>query len=317
MNFQQLQYILALAEEGQFVKAAEKCFVSQPTLSAMVRKLEEELGVLIFDRQSSPVKLTPIGAEIVNQAGVVLAEAERLNEIVRSSKNEVSGTLRVGIIPTVAPFLLPLFLRQFLADYPRLDLVLFEMTTRHILSRLEDDGLDVGILAIPVRRPGFREIALYEESFYIYNADPGTQADPEERLEPEDIDMEKLWLLEEGHCLRSQIVNLCNSRTGNCTFPNLTYEAGSIDSLKRIVDAYQGVTILPGLSTTQFEVKDLGKLRSFAPPVPARQIGLIVNRLFVKDAVLNALQTAIQVAVQPLLLKLQTGSLKKIIDPEI
>jgi LysR family hydrogen peroxide-inducible transcriptional activator len=301
MNLQQLQYIVALDDTRHFARAAAQCFVSQPTLSAMVKKLEDELGLVIFDRDSSPVQVTALGEAVITQSRVILAELDRLKEIVASEKDGVSGKLRIGIIPTVAPFLLPLFLRNFIREHPGLELELHELTTRQILRRIEKRDLDAGIMAIPLPWPGMREYPLYEEPFLVYSADPEEKYTKKNFLAPRDIDRDKLWLLEEGHCLREQVVNLCELQRESSRFHHLKYEAGSIDSLKRIVDANQGITILPSLATVPFTPAERERLRSFVDPVPVRQIGLVVSRYFVRDAVLRALSQAILQAVQPYL----------------
>jgi LysR family transcriptional regulator, hydrogen peroxide-inducible genes activator len=301
MNFQQLQYIVALDDTRHFARAAAQCYVSQPTLSAMVRKLEDELGAALFDRDTSPVQVTALGEAVVAQSRLILAELDRLKEIVSSEKEGIRGKLRIGIIPTVAPFLLPLFLGSFIIAHPGLELELHELTTRQILRRIERRDLDAGIMAIPLPWPGMRELPLYEEPFLVYSADPKDPYAEKNIMAPRDIDRDKLWLLEEGHCLREQVVNLCELQRESSRFHNLKYEAGSIDSLKRIVDANQGITILPSLATVPFSPAERERLRSFVDPVPVRQIGLVVSRYFVRDAVLSALSHSIVEAVQPYL----------------
>lgn len=301
MNLQQLQYIVALDDTRHFARAAAQCYVSQPTLSAMVKKLEDELGVVVFDRDTSPVQVTALGEAIIAQSRVILAELDRLKEIVVSDKDGVSGKLRIGIIPTVAPFLLPLFLGSFINAHPGLELELHELTTRQILRRIERRDLDAGIMAIPLLWPGMKEYPLYEEPFLVYSADTEEKYPKKNFLAPRDIDRDKLWLLEEGHCLREQVVNLCELQRESSRFHNLRYEAGSIDSLKRIVDANQGITVLPSLATVPFSPTERERLRSFGDPVPVRQIGLVVSRYFVRDAVLRTLSQAIVRAVEPYL----------------
>lgn len=292
MNLQQLEYLIAVDTHRHFVKAAEACHVSQPTLSMMIKKLEEELDIKIFDRSKQPVIPTETGVEIIHQAKVILKEAGALKEIAHSLKGELKGELKIGIIPTVAPFLLPIFLREFLRKYPEIKVKIWEFTTELIIEKLEKNILDVGILATPLNNPAILEQPLYNEEFFVY-ASKNESVLNKKYLLAEDIDLNHLWLLEEGHCLRSQIVNLCELKKKEVTNNNLEYEAGSIDSLIKMVDQYEGITILPELAVQHLAESQRNNIREFRAPVPVREISLVTYRHFVKTRMLEILKQQI------------------------
>lgn len=292
MNIQHLKYILAVDTHRHFAKAAEKCFVTQPTLSMMVQKLEEELGVKIFDRSRQPVVPTEAGEKLIEQAKIILQEVDRMTLIVDELKGEIKGELRLGIIPTVAPYLLPLFLHSFLKKYPLLKLKITELTTQQIIDKLKNHQLDAGILATPLNNDSLNEQSLYYEQFVVY-ASPNEKMMKKKFLLPGDIDTNHLWLLEEGHCLRSQVLNLCELRKKELETSNLEYEAGSIETLKKIVDFNNGITILPELALKELSAGDMKNVRHFKPPVPVREISIVTYRHFVKQKIIDALKDEI------------------------
>lgn len=212
MNLQQLEYIVAVDITRHFVSAAERCFVTQATLSMMIKKLEEELGVVIFDRSKQPVVPTETGQRLIEQAQTILHEINRMKEIVQEEKDEVRGTLKLGIIPTLAPYLLPLFLRAFMKKYPLVNLQIFEMITDTAIQKLKQNELDIAIMATPVNNPALREEPLFYEQFVVYAS--SDEKLMKKYLLADDIDVNRLWLLEEGHCLRSQVINLCELKNG-------------------------------------------------------------------------------------------------------
>lgn len=287
MNLQQLEYIVALSAQQHFGKAAEACFVTQPTLSMMVQRLEDELQVKIFDRSRQPVVPTAVGGAIIEQARQVLQEAERLREIAAATQGTLSGALRVGIIPTLSPYLLPLFLPAFVKKYPEVKLKISERTTTHILEQLQAGALDVGILVTPLQNSSMRERPLFYEPFVVYTA----QDYDKEFLLPEDIDPNQLLLLEEGHCLRSQILNICALRS-KTNLP-VEYEAGSLETLKQLVDVNKGITILPELATLYLSPEQLKKVKRLAKPEPLREISLVTHRHLVKERLVAALEETV------------------------
>lgn len=287
MNFQQLEYILAVEAHGSFSKAAESQFISQPALSMMVQKLEDELDVKIFDRSKQPIIPTDVGLPILEQARVILRELAKLHEITRQQRETVSGELSIGIIPTLAPYLLPLFLKPFLEKYPPVRLKIYEHTTETIVEKLKKGQLDTGLLVTPLPQAFLNEIPLFYESFYVYAHDEYAK----NYLLPEDINPDELWLLEEGHCLRSQILNLCELRKKSNA--QLEFEAGSIDTLIKMVDHQSGVTIVPELATLTLSKEQRKRLRPFAPPVPVREVSLVTHRDFVKKSLIEALRAEV------------------------
>lgn len=292
MNLQQLSYIIAVDTYRHFVTAAEKCFVTQATLSMMIKKLEEELDVKIFDRTKQPVVPTETGKRIIAQARVVLQDTERMRDIVLEEKGQLSGELNIGIIPTLAPYIIPLFINSFMQQYPDVKLRISEITTESIVSKLQQYTLDVGLLATPLNNTALVEQPLFYEQFVVY-------ASPEEKLLKKkyllagDIDVNRLWLLEEGHCLRSQVLNLCELKNREKTLHQLDFEAGSIETLKKIVDLNHGITILPELALTDISEIQKPNIRYFRSPQPVREISLVTFRHYVKKKLVDALMQEI------------------------
>jgi LysR family transcriptional regulator, hydrogen peroxide-inducible genes activator len=276
VNFQQLEYILAVDATRHFARAADKCFVTQPTLSMMIQKLEEELDLQIFDRSKQPVVPTKEGEEILRRARQILAEADQMKAYSKELKGEITGELRLGIIPTLAPYLLPLFLSSFSAKYPNIRLRLKELVTDDIVRMLKDGSLDMGILATPLNTTGLNEFPIFYEEFIAYTSK--TEKISNKRyLLPEEINPARLWLLEEGHCLRSQVLQLCELNKNDTTVKNLHYEAGSIETLINLVDSQQGITIVPWLATLTMTASQRKRLVEFAKPKPVREVSLVCS----------------------------------------
>lgn len=292
MNNQQLEYIVAVDSYRHFVTAAEKCFVTQATLSMMIKKLEEELGVKIFDRSKQPVVPTETGKLIIAQARIVLQNTERMKEIVHEEKGQMSGELRIGIIPTLAPYIIPLFMNTFMKKYPDVKLKISEITTESIINKLEKHSLDIGLLATPLNNKALVEQPLFYEQFVVY-ASSEEKLLKKKYLLANDIDINRLWLLEEGHCLRSQVVNLCELKHREKELHQLDFEAGSIETLKKIVELNQGITILPELALKDIPEAQKNKIRYFKSPAPVREISLVTFRHFVKKKLADALKQQI------------------------
>ena len=292
MTFTQLEYVIAVDSFRHFAKAAKSCFVTQPTLSMQIQKLEEELGIIIFDRSKQPVLPTEQGADLIEQAKRIMAERDLMQEIIHSNKNSVNGSLRIGIIPTLAPYLLPLFVHSFVSKYPEVKLQVSEMTTSVILQRLKEGSIDAGILVTPLNDPSIREENLFYEELVAY-VSKNNAAYKKSYVLPTDIDPNKLWLLEEGHCFRSQIANLCELKKKSIKGTNFEYEAGSFETLKRMVDLYDGVTVLPELAIAEMTPKQKEQIRNFKQPVPVREVSLVVRRAFLKRRLLDALKKEI------------------------
>lgn len=292
MNLQQLEYIVAVDTYRHFATAAEHCFVTQPTLSMMIQKLEDELGIKIFDRSKQPVVVTEVGMSIVEQARVILKETAHLRELVMEKKGEIGGELKVGIIPTLAPYLVPLFVKSFLKKYPLVRLVMTEVRTEHIMEQLKNGLLDVGILATPLHDKQLTESPMFYEEFVVFT----TKDEPafkKKYLLAEDIDVRRLWLLEEGHCMRSQIINLCELHKKSAEHDHFHYEAGSIETLIKMVEANEGMTIIPELAVKDLSARQQKLVRFFKAPAPTREVSLVTHRHFAKRRLIDVLRQEI------------------------
>lgn len=286
MTFTQLEYITALDNYRHFVKAAAHCFVTQPTLSMQIQKMEDELGVKIFDRTKQPVLPTEQGVEIIQYARKILSERDLLLEHVDSKKGLVHGELKVGIIPTVAPYLLPFCLPVFTNKYPMVKLVVNELTTENIITKLREGKIDAGILVTPLHEIGIQENILFYEELVAYTS-RRNELFKKRYLLPGDIDPNKLLLLEEGHCFRAQTIHLCSLRRISREGSLLEYEAGSLETLRRMVDRNDGITILPELATLELSRKQQQQVRYFRDPVPVREVSLVTHRHFVKKKLIE------------------------------
>ena len=296
MTITQLHYVLAIAEHKNFTKAAEKCFVTQPTLSTQIQKLEEELDILIFDRSKKPISLTEIGEKIVVQAKSIVNEAGRIKDIVEQQKGYIGGEFKVGIIPTIMPTLLPMFLNNFIKKYPKVNLILEEQTTEEIIKKLKNGHLDCAIAATPLEEETLKEIVLYYEPFVAYIPDHHESFDKEE-ITIADLDLDRILLLQDGHCFRDGILNLCkNNKYINDS--NFQLESGSFETLIKLADEGLGTTLLPFLHTLDLNEKNKTKLRHFQDPKPAREVSLIYPKNELKIHIINALRDTISGVVR-------------------
>jgi LysR family hydrogen peroxide-inducible transcriptional activator len=300
MTLVQLEYIVAVDTYRSFVGAAEKCFVTQPTLSMQVQKLEEMLNVKIFDRSKQPVIPTEIGSQIIEQARIVLQESQKIKEIISDQQQEVTGELKVGIIPTVAPYLLPKVIAAMMEKYPDLKLDIWEYTTEDIIHHLKTGVLDCGIMATPLGDNSLEELPLYYENFVTYISKV-SKLYKKKTIDADDLESENIWLLNEGHCMRSQVLNICRSTKQN-RLQGLTYNTGSVETLIRMVDVNNGATLLPELALEELSSKQLSKVRHFKAPEPVREISLATHKNFIKKRMLNALKEEI-LAVIPKAMK--------------
>ncbi|MDB5284178.1 MAG: Transcriptional regulator [Bacteroidota bacterium] len=293
MNLQQLEYIIAVDNYRHFAKAAAKCHVTQPTLSMMIFKLEDELGVKIFDRKKQPVTPTREGEEIIKRAKRIIAETSRLTEFAKELKGEITGELHLGVIPTLAPYLLPMFLTPFAEKHPQLKIFIKEMVTDEIIVKLKTGDLDIGLLATPLNEPKIDEHHLFYEELFAY-ASQSEKLPKKKYLLPKEIDLNHLWLLEEGHCLRNQVYNLCELKKLKLESENLHYEAGSIETLINMIDRHQGITIIPHLAMLNLKPAQKRNIREFARPKPVREIALAVSNSFPRKKLLQQLMHEIK-----------------------
>lgn len=310
MTLTQLEYIVALDTHRHFAQASEACFVTQPTLSMQVQKLEDALGVKIFDRTKQPVIPTEIGVSIIAQARVVLREANRVQQLIDDQKGSMTGEVRVGIIPTLAPYLLPQLFRQMREKYPQLNLIVKETITEEIIHELKSNKLDCGLVVTPLHDAAIKEDILFYEELFVYVSRNNALYNKKYVL-ANDIDPNELWLLEEGHCFRSQVLNLCELRKSSDL--QFKYETGNIETLKRMVDNSNGITILPELAVKEFTKPQMKFVKRLQSPGPAREVSLVTHRDHVKMKHLKTLRDEILSIVPKPMHKLQN---KKIVEIE-
>ena len=295
MNLRDLRYLVALADERHFGRAAERCFVSQPTLSAQIRKLEEYLGVPLVERQPKRVKLTETGEKIVERARRALQEADAIVELAKTDRDPLAGALKLALIPTVGPYLLPHVAGPLRRGLPRLKLMLYEYQTGPLLEKLRDGELDLGILALPVPLDGLETAALYDEPFTV--AMPASHPLAErDRVKLEDLRGETLLLLEDGHCLRDQALEVCSRIRLN---EEQDYRATSLETLRQMVAAGHGITLLPELAAASPVGTARGlRIRPFSKPTPVRTIGAVWRKSTTRGKAIEAVVAAVRAAMK-------------------
>ncbi|MEO1434545.1 MAG: LysR substrate-binding domain-containing protein [Bacteroidota bacterium] len=279
MTITQLEYVIAVDTYRSFGEAAKHCFVTQPTLSMQIKKLEEELDVLIFDRSKKPVLTTDIGKKIVEQARITVLEAKRIEEVINDQKDAITGQLRVGIIPTLSPYLLPLFITKFVQKYPDVNIVIEELLTDQIIEKLNNDLIDVGVLVSPLNENSIVEIPIFYEPFVAYMSD-GHPLQRKELITFQDLKRNEMWLLKEGHCFRSQVERICTDEESESR--QLKFESGSLETLIRIVETQYGYTLLPELATWDLSSERSAYTKRFQEPQPVREVSLAIHRSFLK-----------------------------------
>ena len=294
MTLQQLEYVMAVFRFRHFAKAAEYCGVTQPTLSSMVQKLEDELGLKIFDRKSQPIAPTPTGRLVVEQAWKVLLRARKLKETVEEEKHSLLGTFTIGILPTIAPYLIPRFFPQLMNKYPDMDVRIVEMKTEDLKRALVRGDVDAGILAQLEGLDEFDSLPLFYEQFFAYVAD-GDPLFSKENIKTADLTGEYLWLLDEGHCFREQLVKFCHLKAASAA--KKAYTLGSIETFMRIVESGKGITFIPELAVHQLDEAHKRLVRPFAIPVPTREIVMITGKNFIRKTLRSLLVEEIQASI--------------------
>ena len=308
MNLQQLEYVIAVKDTGNFSEAADKCNIGQSTLSTMIARLEDELGIMLFDRSTKPVTVTKEGLEMIKQMRIISQEVSLLKEMVFSLKGEIRGNIHLGVIPTIAPYVLPSFFDNFTRKFPMLSVSISEMTTQNIVNAIKNREIDMGLLALPIEDPDLRELPIYNEGFVLYDC---TGMSRGKSVNVSVIDPQRFWLMEEGHCLSHQVIQICNIDTKKDR-NNFHFRAGSIDSLIRFVRQNKGMTLLPELSVIDMPLSAGERLYPFQAPIPVRSVGLVYHKHFVKKAVLDNIFKAIQADILP---KLQNTSEMVLVNP--
>ena len=291
MTITQLQYVLAIAEHKNFTKAAEKCFVTQPTLSTQIQKLEEELDILIFDRSKKPIELTDVGRKIVQQAKNIVNESDRIQDIVDQQKGFIGGEFKIGIIPTVMPTLLPMFLKTFIKKYPKVKLKIEELTTEDVITKIIDGHLDAAIVSTPLENEKIKERILFYEPFVGY-IPPHHRLNSNKKIDVSDLEIEDMLLLEDGHCFRDGVINLCKTFKKQSD-DNFQLESGSIETLVKLSNEGLGMTLLPYLHTLDLNDKLQENLRHFNEPIPAREVSIIYHKSELKMQIIDALHKVI------------------------
>lgn len=302
MTLQQLEYILAVNQFRHFAKAAEYCRVTQPTLSAMIQKLEEELDTRIFDRSQQPVCPTPVGILIIEQAQKILVQANRIKNIIEEEKHSLTGTFKLGILPTVAPYLLPRFFPQLMKKYPDLDIRVIEMKTNDIKKALQTGEIDASIVASLAGMEELQQTPLFYEQFFVYVSRKDILFNSEV-IRTSDLNGEQLWLLDEGHCFRDQLMRFCQMKSARAS--QLAYHLGSMETFMRMVESGKGVTFIPELAVLQLGDIQKELVRPFAIPCPTRQIVMLTNKNFIRHTLLEALTKEIKSSIPKEMLSLK------------
>lgn len=294
MTLTQLKYLIAVDTHRRFATAAEVCHISQPSLSMQIQKLEEELDLRLFKRDHYPVVPTPAGERIIQQARIVLRESERIHKIARRQKDQLQQHLRLGVIPTLAPYLLPLFITDFNEQYPDIKVSVSELPTNELLEMLKREQIDAGLMVTPAEEDHIEEQPLFYESFVVYLSNDHPMAAKKE-IGLKELDLDQVLLINDIHCIRSQVINLCRDNTESTQ--SMDYSAGSIETLKRIVELKKGITVLPELSTLDFDKTERSRIRKFKAPSPVREVSLVVNKGHLKNELTDRLSYAIMEAV--------------------
>lgn len=288
MTFTQMEYIAAVEKYGSFVTAADKCNVTQPTLSMQIQKLEDELGVKIFDRNHHPIASTEIGTKIIAQVRNVLFEVTKVHEIIDTNRNSFSGVLTLGILPTLAPYLLPKMLSNFLANHPDVEMQIFELPSAAIAKQLKEDKLDFAIMGTPRSEKDFKVTPLFNEQFVAFLGD-GHKLLAQRNVEVNDLDLTELWTLNDDHCMQLQDLNLCDSNGSNYrNMSKLRYQTGTMNSLIKMVETNGGLTLIPELSLEDMYEHQLENIRYFGSPEPTREISIVHNKHFAKNKIVGS-----------------------------
>ncbi len=291
MTLAQLEYVLALFDYKSFSKAAVHCNVTQPNLSMQIDRLEKELGIKLFDRHRQSVEVTATGRVLVEKARNIMREKNSFQEYLKFQQNDMSGSYRIGIIPTLAPYLVPLFLPQFRKDFPRTRLIIEELITSDIIELLKEDKLDVGIAVTPLNENILKEVPVFNEPIYAY-VSSGHPLIGEKEIDEKDLAPYRIWLLNHGHCFRNQVLNICDKPCNEEDESDFIYESGSLETLKNLVSLGEGLTLLPALAAYN-NVERLDMIKKFKAPQPLREVSLIVHEHSTRNKLIESLYNTI------------------------
>ncbi len=304
----QLEYIVAVDTYRHFGRAAEHCFITQPTLSMQIKKLEEDLEIIIFDRSKQPLIPTDVGKRIIEQSRIILKETEKVNNIVKDHKNLISGELKIGIIPTLAPYLLPLFIGNYKRKYPNILITVQELTTENIVDHLKRDLLDVGVLVTPLKEDWINERPIFYEEMMLYSHEEHPLHN-KEKVRVKDIATPEIWLLSDGHCFRHQVVNLCSFKGASNEKLPFHFEAGSLETLMNIIDKEGGITLIPELASVDMAESRRKHVRSFSDVTPLREVSLVYSRHFAKNKLVDLLWKEMSASMPKELLNKDRGTI--------
>ncbi|WP_241558868.1 LysR substrate-binding domain-containing protein [Halobacteriovorax sp. HLS] len=297
MTLTQLEYVVAVNKHRHFGKAAKECHVTQPTLSMQLQKLEDELGVILFDRSKSPILPTSDGEKVVKQAQVVIKEYNRIHTILEDNNGQISGKFRLAVIPTLAAYVIPLFAKKFADLYPQVELIIEEFKTEEIIDLLDREEIDAGILVTPLHEGALIERVLFYEPFHLF-VSQDHELYKKSEIQESELSDESLWLLNEGHCFRAQVLKVCSMNFDGGSYKNLRFESGNLETLKNLVVQSSGYTLLPHLATLDLSAARKKMVKPFRKPVPTREVSIVYGRTFLKEKIIDALEELI-VSVLP------------------
>lgn len=308
MTITQLEYVIAVDTYKGFGQAAKRCFVTQPTLSMQIKKLEEELGILIFDRSKKPVLTTDIGTKVIEQAKSAVREAKRVHEIIENEKGDFSGILRIGIIPTISPYLIPRFAPKFVKKHPKVQVKIEELLSSQIIKKLQNDQLDVGIMVGREGLQGLVKIPLFYEQFLLYFSKNHPLL-RNESVDIQELNPNEIWLLKDGHCFRDQIESFCGDTFFKDRNQALEFESGSVETLRKIVDKEVGCTLLPELAIDELSREKYESIRTFKGVKPTREVSFVIHRSYLKENLIEALKEAILTSIPAEMLDAKRGKI--------
>lgn len=310
-SLSQLEYILAVAKHKHFGRAAKSCFVSQPSLSAQVQKAEDELDIIIFDRSKSPIKITQLGQEVIEQAKKIISEHKKLLDI-HAKSTELNGSFHLGVIPTLSPYILPLFIKSFSNNYPKVELTISEYKTQDIIEKLYDDQIDGGLLVTPLYDNKIIERSLFYEPFYAFMSSNHPLINKKTVSETQLQDY-PIWLLDEGHCFREQVIKVCAFKNKHEVLSNVHFDSGNLETLKNLIRNGDGYTLIPHLASLDLsEQEKKHQLKKFKAPVPTREISLVHSRTFLKEHIINAMINSIVNSIPNELSSLKKNNIERI-----